>query len=144
MNTFITVDNFEQLSKQELFDRAASHIITQGSPGWNEESRTCSYTMGCAASVFIKPEYREKADKCGIWYYLRSAELVPHYEVQFVRDLQMAHDNAVDSSREELEYTAPSNEDVTRSFFKYWVKYMHAVAEEFNLNPNILNGVTVA
>lgn len=91
----ITIEGFEQLSKQQLFDMSLAHIrstrkkSTQGSK--------CVYSgPGCAAAPFIRPEFRAYADrrKGTTWDQLQEEGLVPSHEYVFVNSLQLCHDNS--------------------------------------------------
>ena len=99
MSEYWTIEGFEKLSKQQLFDMAAAHILRTRVKSKNDVS--CSYTgTGCAASVFLKPEFREKADRMGpagtgiSWYGLAGRGKVPQTNREFISALQRFHDGA--------------------------------------------------
>ena len=98
-NKYITIDGFESLTKQQMFDISAKHILGTGKCSLNSAG-TCSYAgSGCAAAPFIKPEYRDKADNYGTspagtsWHDLVEGGYAPAHEQKFVTDLQLSHDS---------------------------------------------------
>lgn len=99
--TYITIDGFEQLTKQQLFDISLNHIRTTRERSMGDGGADCTYQgKGCAAAPFIKPEHREFADTGGIglnaapWSTLASKMLVPGHESVLVQSLQHCHDLA--------------------------------------------------
>ena len=51
------ISNFDQLTKQDMFDMALAHVRKNGKQSMRDG--VCCYTgtgIGCAASVFIDPE----------------------------------------------------------------------------------------
>lgn len=94
-----TIKGFEKLTKQQMFDMTAAHILSTGIK--SENANGCQYAgSGCAASVFIKPELREACDAVGYWgdlVSLNRAKMMmtaPAHEKNFVSQLQTAHDTA--------------------------------------------------
>ena len=99
MSKYITIDGFESLTKQQMFDISAKHIIAAGKCSVNDHG-TCSYAgSGCAAAPFIKPEYRKEADTYNTndagtsWDDLVKGAYVPSHEHKFVTELQLSHDS---------------------------------------------------
>ena len=83
------IPGFEKLSKQELFDMAAAHILKNGEP--SIEAGACVYTgIGCAASPFLTE--RGKHELQGSWTQLRLNGTVPTHEYHFVQCMQQCHD----------------------------------------------------
>lgn len=98
---FLTIEGFESLTKQQLFDISLSHIRTTREQSMNG-TVTCTYQgKGCAAAPFIRPDQRAAADRgCGVrtsspWEVLAMDDgLVPQHEWKFVQQLQSCHDLA--------------------------------------------------
>lgn len=92
MANYHTIEGFEQLSKQQLFDMAAAHVLKNGRPS-RAITGVCTYGgIGCAAAPFLKPESREALH--GSWSTLIELGSVPAHEGQFVQELQCCHDTA--------------------------------------------------
>lgn len=94
----ITIDGFEQLTKQQMFDMAFAHINSTGVPSVLPGTTTCTYSgSGCNAAVLIKPELRVMADETNqnSWGSLVSRGLAPSHEREFIQGLQLVHDRAV-------------------------------------------------
>lgn len=135
-NKYITIDGFEQLSRQQLFDMSAAHILKTGVQSRLRSRRccapddvtVCSYSgTGCAAAPFLKEEFREKADRAGSWSRLHRGGIgnVPLHETLFVSKLQICHDR----------YECDSERD----FMTHWHHAMKQLAEEYQLDASILN-----
>lgn len=101
---YITIPGFEALTPQQLFDMALTHIRTTRTRSTRQHESggpiSCSYTgSGCAASVFIREEERERADSCGDepigapWVALFHKNMVPDHHVILISRLQRCHDN---------------------------------------------------
>jgi hypothetical protein len=91
----ITIEGFEQLSKQQLFDMSLAHIRSTRKKSM--QGSKCVYSgHGCAAAPFIRPEFRAYADRRQgtTWEQLREGCLVPSHQYEFVRSLQLCHDNS--------------------------------------------------
>ena len=131
----LTIDGFETLTRQQLFDMSASHIMTQGKPGM-ASTGNCSYSQGCAASVFIKPELIAEADSGGSWDDLEREEYVPETNSDFVNKLQLAHDRAA------LAALASLRDDSSDlgGFMADWSQRMRDIAKVYNLNTEALSG----
>ena len=141
MSRFITIEGFEKLSKQELFDMSVAHIaktrqksmktvVISGGVG---SYKCCSYAgSGCAAACFIKPEYREMAgglsngDTAG-WYTVLEAGRAPAHEESLISGMQGAHDDARDGY----------------AFLSEWKENMRWVAEQHSLSTALLDAVLV-
>lgn len=88
---YITIDGFEQLSKQQLFDMALSHIRSTRRQA-KHVAGGCTYAgTGCAASPFLRPQERTTA--YAGWMDLLRQALVPSHEPSLVCRIQSAHDN---------------------------------------------------
>ena len=96
MTQYITIEGFESLTKQQMFDMSAKHVLANGRRSTNDGG--CVYSgIGCAAAPFIKPEYREDADRVeagSSWPFLCSANLVPGHNSGLVTAIQKCHDSA--------------------------------------------------
>ena len=125
-----TIDGFENLTQQEIFDKAAHHILSTGVRA-TLPNENCTYGLtGCAAAPFIKPEFRAKVSGewpprwnshgqlCGHGYE------VPQHEKTLIRDIQLCHDDA----------------DTTKPFLPQFKAKMRNVAHFYNLDTKALNG----
>ncbi len=128
----LTIDGFETLTRQQLFDMSASHIMAQGKPGITSTGN-CSYSQGCAASIFIKPELIAEADIGGSWDDLEREEYVPETNSDFVNTLQLAHDRAALASLRD------DSSDLG-GFMADWSQRMRDIAKVYNLNTEALSG----
>jgi hypothetical protein len=113
-----TIDGFDQLSRQQIFDMAVEHIQKTRTKSTKDDSAACLYAgIGCAASVFLKPESRAMMDRSGDWKSLVSRKGVPDHEAHLIAQLQDAHDSA----------------DAC-NFMTHWSINMHRVADNNNLD----------
>ena len=123
MTQYITIEGFESLTKQQMFDMSAKHVLANGRR--STDAGGCVYSgIGCAAAPFIKPEDREAADSAeagSTWPFLCSANLVPGHNSGLVAAMQRCHDSA-DSN----------------GFVKDFKKRMREVAEWYNLSADVL------
>lgn len=91
--TYATIDGFESLTAQEVFDIAAGHLLKQMQR--SETGKGCSYRgengLMCAAGPFLKDEYATKCEGLS-WYGLKKDELVPDINLALIGELQMVHD----------------------------------------------------
>lgn len=102
MNKYITIDGFEKLTKQEMFDISAKHILSTRTKSTASGGFPCEYAgRGCAAAPFIKMDMRSYADtiqgfyaNSSAWLDLMGEKLVPMHEASFVAALQKCHDKA--------------------------------------------------
>ena len=121
-----SIEGFDSLSRQQLFDMSAAHILSTKRKSCYEDAPKCFYSgSGCGAAVFIKPEGREVCDNSinGTWEGLASDGLVSSHEAEFVQKLQWAHDDA-----------SSSPED----FLDSWKTRMRGVAAEYRLADGVL------
>ena len=135
MTIYITIPGFEKLTKQEMFDISARHILATGKPSVNEGSTLCVYAgSGCAAAPFIREDQREIADGLDIsarstgWKSLSDNGHVPKHEDDFVVRLQLCHDDAI---------TVSSEEDF--NFMELWEDSMRILAAEHGLSTAVLD-----
>ena len=123
MSRYITIDGFESLTKQQMFDMSAKHVLANGRRSTNDGG--CVYSgIGCAAAPFIKLEYREDADRAeagSSWPFLCSADFVPGHNSGLVTAMQKCHDSA-DSN----------------GFVEDFKKRMLEVAKWYNLSADVL------
>jgi hypothetical protein len=89
------------MNKQEIFDKVLTHLRKQGKAAVNDNG-DCMYRAAdgrqCAAGCLITDEeYEPQMEGRMVGYLLNKgqlpARLVPH--VEFLRDLQDVHDNAL-------------------------------------------------
>ena len=91
---FLTIDGFEKLSKQQLFDMSVAHIGATRQK-CTDNSGACMYQgIGCAAAPFLQETLRRRADGLGSWNFLAERLAVPEHEVDFITNMQRCHDNA--------------------------------------------------
>ena len=123
------IPGFEKLSKQELFDMAAAHVLKNGKASmWGG---SCSYKgIGCAAAPFLTPERRE--GNPGSWLTLSRREEVPQHEATFIQDLQLCHDAPAAEQRD-----AGGRYD-DKWFIEQYKMKMKLLAKANNLSPAIL------
>lgn len=116
------IDGFENLTQQQLFDMAAAHVLKNGRPSMDRGA--CSYMgIGCAAAPFLTEEARKKL--AGSWRGLVGDGAIPPHESIFIQRLQNCHD-------------ANACEECLPHFTTLYKHDMCSVAEEFNLDPSIL------
>ena len=88
--TYYTIDGFENLTPQQVGEMAVRHVLKNGRKSF--DGTDCTYDgIGCAASVFLKPEYRHGNAS---WSSLYDKGLVPQAHILQVRALQDDHDYA--------------------------------------------------
>ena len=132
----ITIEGFETLSKQQLFDMSASHIMAQGRAGWDSKLHVCRYKAGCAASIFIQPEWAETADNTGgSWDAMARINLVPLHEMELVTSLQQLHDKAANAAHHTTVDGVVMDDD---AFMVRWTHDMREFANANNLNADVL------
>lgn len=97
MDEFITIEGFESLTEQQLFDMSVRHVGSNSRPSVDQEG-VCSYAgIGCGAAPFIKPHERPRSELTNrTWGALYQQELVPEHHWEFILDLQQAHDRAAE------------------------------------------------
>lgn len=129
---FSTIEGFESLTKQQIADMAVKHI---GSTGVKSVKPSTDPTMGdqcvysgsgCNAAVFLKAERREAMDALAGgsgWQYLVYGKHAPEHELQFMIDLQEAHDTCSEGGHFKEDYDAS----------------MRNLAEQYELNTTELD-----
>lgn len=120
------IPGFQDLTPQECFDLAATHILSTGQASINENGR-CSYNgIGCAASPFLTPEARENL--VSTWTTLQQMGLVPDANLQLIDQLQDAHDDIAGAvlNRPELK------------FMDLWRAEMREIARRFHLDATLV------
>lgn len=130
MNNYITIDGFEELTEQQLFDMSVNHIRKKGKPAVtslvSSLQRRCSYEHGCAASVFIDKQFISVAEDNGSWLTLFNRKLVPVTYFNLIFELQIAHDsNAFGVTSE--------------NFLKKFECSVKNIAEKYNLKYTEVN-----
>lgn len=124
MNEYITIFNFERLSKQELFDMSAKHLLQTRRRSTSNNTDACVYSgSGCGAAPFIRATMHSTADYYGSWHGLCSVRKAPTHECDFVQQLQDAHDGADDGD----------------SFITTWKPRMIKLAQKFDLSTAVLD-----
>lgn len=125
-----TIDGFENLTQQEIFDKAVHHILSTGVRA-AFMGGPCTYGLtGCAAAPFIKPEFRDKVsgEWPPRWKSRGSADLhdyeVPQHEEILIRNIQMCHDDV----------------DTEAPFLPQFKEGMRKLAHLYNLDTKALNG----
>lgn len=97
MNSFITIDGFEDMSAQEIFDISAGHLLGQMRKSQDEEG-TCRYRgpegLMCAAGPFLDGNKISpgKLVEGMSWLSLLSLGHVPEEHADLVSRLQAIHD----------------------------------------------------
>lgn len=131
---FITIEGFESLSKQDMFDKAAAHIIANG-PSFNIALDACRYGgSGCAAAVFIREDLRAIADQHGSWRTLETMRLVPLHNFELIRSLQDTHDGSV--------LAAKDNGVIDHNnFFTLWQAEMKTIAKFHGLSSAAVDNI---
>lgn len=137
---YLTIDGFEKLTQQEIFDMSVAHIASTRKKSVRlveadgETGARCVYSgSGCGAAPFLRPECRKEADDIydsewasASWSGLRGARLVPEHQMALVAYLQRCHDT--------------SSED---RFVAEWKEKMQVAASEFSLSTEKLDAVPV-
>lgn len=136
MKGYITLDGFETMSEQQIFDVAVKHIAETRVPSLRKglgAANVCSYMgTGCNAAPLIKPEMRELAENCGSWQDVVGHELAPLKHERFMMALQDAHDRAA----RVLDLENPN-------FLAHWKKNMRKLANKNGLCTEELEKVKV-
>lgn len=123
------IEGFENLTPQEVFDKAARHVIANGEQNLAEEEGreypVCSYKgKGCAAAVFLTEEARQTL--VGSWSRLWSEGFVPGCNYQLIVGIQQCHDSY-----------ASFNES-SEEFLRYFADEMECVADNYGLSTKVL------
>jgi hypothetical protein len=122
----LTVEGFEQLTPQQMYDMSASHILSTGVK--SEVNGRCQYAgTGCALAPFIKPEYREQADSLGPIDMVVQQAFAPEVNLPLLQDLAYAHDR-----------THPGE-----TFMAEWKMFMRKLARKHSLSDEVLGPETM-
>lgn len=125
----ITIPGFAKMSKQRMFNKAISHISVTRTKSINEYG-TCVYSgSGCNARPLIAHSFLT-ADTLGKWSGLVEAGLASKNNVDFIDELQSAHDCA---------YAGSDGEQ----FMESWKYEMRKLAQRWNLSTSTLDKVEV-
>jgi hypothetical protein len=93
-----TIDNFEQLTADQIIRMGVAHVLANGRASYGLKSNGgsgCMYDgIGCAAAPFLKPEHRAEADTGGSWAALADIDKVPGHHVDTIYALQSCHDSS--------------------------------------------------
>jgi hypothetical protein len=130
-NPQFTVDGFNELTSQQMFDMAVEHIQKTRMRSQANDLPGCSYSgIGCAASVFLKPEYREKADSTGSgsWYSLINYGVASSHNAELISFLQSAHDDTTSGKNSE-------------KFMREWNSGMRQAAALFDIDTSKLENL---
>jgi hypothetical protein len=97
--SYLTINGFSKLSKQQIFDTSVAHVLKNGRPSM--EGRVCKYGgIGCGMAPFLKEGKADVADSAqdrygaSGWNELAARNRVPQKHKSFAVELQEAHDNA--------------------------------------------------
>lgn len=116
------IEGFENLTKQQLFDMAAAHVLKNGRPSMI--GGACSYMgIGCAAAPFLTDSARKVL--VGSWTGLVGDRKVPEHEEILIQRLQDCHDGF-------------AGDKCHVQFITLYKRAMREVAKQFNLDPSIL------
>lgn len=122
------ISNFDQLTKQDMFDMALAHVRKNGKQSMRDG--VCCYTgIGCAASVFIDPKSLAtlSTDDNGLrWRILVTNNGLSMHEQAFVSRLQSCHDSYAASYQ-------LSDADNDTMFMHHYEAHMRALAESNGL-----------
>ena len=122
------ISNFDQLTKQDIFDMALAHVRKNGKQSMR--GGVCCYTgIGCAASVFIDPESLAKLSRKnnGLrWKRLVANNDLSSHEQDFIGCLQTCHDRYLPAH----ELSDADNDDL---FMRQYELHMRALADKHNL-----------
>ena len=135
---FLTIDGFESMTPQQIFDLSAKHMLTTKKKSVSDNG-LCVYSgIGCAASVFLKddearrycdalnPDAAEgKPSSESGWESLVNLGLAPKEHLQLLMALQITHDG-LDGSEDDV-------------FFSTWLKSIRNIARSSELDASILD-----
>lgn len=129
------IDGFSSLTKQQMFDISAKHVLGNGKPGvlFDKDGRYngCVYSgIGCAAAPFIHPDDRGIA--YGGWYSVANTADNWH-EQHFIGELQRCHDNAANDC------IVPGGTVNNDKFLIDFIAYMGRLANRYALSTEVLN-----
>ncbi len=122
------ISNFDQLTKQDMFDMALAHVRKNGKQSMRDG--VCCYTgIGCAASVFIDPESLATLSQKnnGLrWKNLVMNNVLSMHEYAFVNSLQGCHDRYIPSH----DLSDAENDEL---FMRQYEQHMRALADKHDL-----------
>lgn len=123
------ISNFDQLTKQDMFDMALAHVRKNGKQSVRDG--VCCYTgIGCAASVFIDPESLAKLSQKNngrSWKKLVMVNELSEHEHVFVSSLQGCHDRCY------IPVHDLSDADNDKLFMRQYELHMRALADKHDL-----------
>ena len=123
------ISNFDQLTKQDMFDMALAHVRKNGTQSMHDG--VCCYTgIGCAASVFIDPESLATLSQKNnglCWKNLVMNNGLSMHEQAFVSSLQGCHDRCYIPVRD------LSDADNDELFMRQYELHMRALADKHDL-----------
>ena len=122
------ISNFDQLTKQDIFDMALAHVRKTGKQSMHE-GRCCYTGIGCAASVFIDPESLAKMSKKNNgrrWRHLVTINDLSSHEQDFISCLQTCHDRYIPAHE-----LSDAENDVL--FMRQYEEHMRALADKHDL-----------
>lgn len=93
----ITLKTLPSATLQQVFEQAATHLLTQNEPSENGDGCMYHHPSGlkCAAGCFIsEEEYSPDFEKI-TWSMLATKSLVPHHHAEFITFLQKIHDTEI-------------------------------------------------
>lgn len=124
---YVTIEGFEKLSQQQIFDISVGHILNTRKKSLEISRHRCVYSgSGCAAAPFIRPDMREFCDnQAGAgsgWWELMGSGLVPSGNERLISDLQSAHDGAYE-----------------KQFMPNFKKVARRIAERYKLSTRLID-----
>lgn len=144
--SYITIDGFEDLTEQEVFDIAVKHIAKTRRPSMTVKypSSGCQYSgSGCNAAPFIQEDLRIIADDIGYWGELVSREMAPMTHFHFMNSLQACHDDPAQKATDEEYQESQGETNSNLLFMRLWKDNMYDLARGHNLDTSELDKVTV-
>lgn len=138
MTEFWTIDEFPNLTAQEIFERSVRHVMKNGGPSvvFVYGRSACRYGgIGCGAAPFLTPEGRRLADGAAgggssiTWKGLVARKYVPDSEHHYlIEALQSSHDAA-----------SMRDSEKSPAFIEAYVECVMYVARDFNVSVQHLN-----
>lgn len=96
MDQYATIDGFEKLSAQEVFNISAKHLLKQGKKSESARDGNCKYRgpegRMCAAGPFLKDEHTYACEN-KTWGTLVAIRRVPPNNDRLICKLQHVHDH---------------------------------------------------
>lgn len=123
---YITIKGFEDMTAQQVFDKAVTHLRQQGRPSVAAEN-SCVYRgpdgLMCAAGPFLRDEKCAGVEGSG-WHSLCDTGLVPAKHSSLVSRLQNAHDMAFDDAcGDHVEWMARCEENLCAAAVAFGLTY---------------------